>query len=336
MRILITGGAGYIGSHTCLELLKDGHEITVVDNLANSSQESLNRVEKLTGKSIIFQDVDLLDVERLEECFAKSQPEAVIHFAGLKAVGESMAQPLRYFHNNVVGTINLLEAMQKHEVKSIIFSSSATVYGDPQQVPITEESPLQTINPYGRTKLMIEHILQDVANAHKDWSMVILRYFNPVGAHESGQIGEDPNGTPNNLFPYVSQVAIGKRPTLSIYGNDYPTPDGTCVRDYMHVVDLALGHVKALAKVAEPGVHIYNLGAGVGRSVLEVVKAFEKACGHPIPYKIVPRRPGDSATCYADASKALAELGWKTERDLEQMCADAWRWQSQYPNGYKD
>ena len=336
MRILVTGGAGYIGSHTCLELLSQGHQLTVIDNLLNSHQESLRRVEKLTGKSIDFRKLDLLDELGLKQCMVEIKPEAVIHFAGLKAVGESVAQPLRYFHNNVVGTVHLLEAMAEAGVKRLIFSSSATVYGDPQNVPIGEDAPLQAINPYGRTKLMIEQMIQDVAAADSEWSMVILRYFNPVGAHESGQIGEDPSGIPNNLFPYVSQVAIGKRPQLSIYGDDYPTPDGTCIRDYLHVVDLALGHIKALDNVSSSGIRIYNLGTGVGRSVLEVVKAFEKACGHSIPYQMVERRAGDSAVCYANPELAMKELGWKAERDLDQMCADAWRWQSLYPNGYRD
>ena len=338
MSILVTGGAGYIGSHTCVELLDRGYDVIVVDNLSNSSRESIRRVEELTGKKITFYEADLLDAVAMEEIFDIEVVDAVIHFAGLKAVGESVAKPLEYFHNNLTGTFILCDVMRRHGVKKIVFSSSATVYGNPATVPIREDFPLSVTNPYGRTKLMIEQILQDLVVSDPEWKVILLRYFNPVGAHKSGRIGEDPQGIPNNLTPYITQVAVGKHPHVRVFGNDYNTPDGTGVRDYIHVVDLALGHVKALEKMEtmEGGVGIYNLGTGVGYSVLEVIEAFRKATGHPIPYQIVERRPGDIATCYAATDKAEKELGWKAERGIEEMCADAWRWQSTNPNGYKD
>ena len=322
--ILVTGGAGYIGSHTCVELLEAGHEIVVLDNFSNSKPETLDRIREITHKDFPFYEVDLLDAEGVKRVFDE-QPdiEAVIHFAGLKAVGESCEQPLRYYHNNLTGTLHLCEQMQAHGVKSIIFSSSATVYGDPASVPIREDFPLHTTNPYGSTKLMIENILQDLAKADPEWNVVLLRYFNPVGAHESGLLGEDPNGIPNNLTPYIAKVATGELPFVRVFGNDYPTPDGTGVRDYIHVVDLAQGHIKALAK-NQPGVYVYNLGTGVGYSVLDVIHAYEKACGHELPYQIMGRRPGDIAQCYADPTKAEKELGWKAERNLEDMCRDSW------------
>ena len=322
--ILVTGGAGYIGSHTCVELLEAGHEIVVLDNFSNSKPETLDRIREITHKDFPFYEVDLLDAEGVKRVFDE-QPdiEAVIHFAGLKAVGESCEQPLRYYHNNLTGTLHLCEQMQAHGVKSIIFSSSATVYGDPASVPIREDLPLHTTNPYGSTKLMIENILQDLAKADPEWNVVLLRYFNPVGAHESGLLGEDPNGIPNNLTPYIAKVATGELPFVRVFGNDYPTPDGTGVRDYIHVVDLAQGHIKALAK-NQPGVYVYNLGTGVGYSVLDVIHAYEKACGHELPYQIMGRRPGDIAQCYADPAKAEKELGWKAERNLEDMCRDSW------------
>lgn len=322
--ILVTGGAGYIGSHTCVELLEAGHEIVVLDNFSNSKPETLDRIREITHKDFPFYEVDLLDAEGVKRVFDE-QPdiEAVIHFAGLKAVGESCEQPLRYYHNNLTGTLHLCEQMQAHGVKSIIFSSSATVYGDPASVPIQEDFPLHTTNPYGSTKLMIENILQDLAKADPEWNVVLLRYFNPVGAHESGLLGEDPNGIPNNLTPYIAKVATGELPFVRVFGNDYPTPDGTGVRDYIHVVDLAQGHIKALAK-NQPGVYVYNLGTGVGYSVLDVIHAYEKACGHELPYQIMGRRPGDIAQCYADPTKAEKELGWKAERNLEDMCRDSW------------
>ncbi|HIR35953.1 MAG TPA: UDP-glucose 4-epimerase GalE [Candidatus Faecimorpha stercoravium] len=322
--ILVTGGAGYIGSHTCVELLEAGHEIVVLDNFSNSKPETLDRIREITHKDFPFYEVDLLDAEGVKRVFDE-QPdiEAVIHFAGLKAVGESCEQPLRYYHNNLTGTLHLCEQMQAHGVKSIIFSSSATVYGDPASVPIREDFPLHTTNPYGSTKLMIENILQDLVKADPEWNVVLLRYFNPVGAHESGLLGEDPNGIPNNLTPYIAKVATGELPFVRVFGNDYPTPDGTGVRDYIHVVDLAQGHIKALAK-NQPGVYVYNLGTGVGYSVLDVIHAYEKACGHELPYQIMGRRPGDIAQCYADPTKAEKELGWKAERNLEDMCRDSW------------
>ncbi|MBR1813767.1 MAG: UDP-glucose 4-epimerase GalE [Lachnospiraceae bacterium] len=336
MAILVTGGAGYIGSHTCVELLDQGYEVVVVDNLANSCKESLNRVEKITGKSVKFYELDLLDREGLQSVFQKESIDAVIHFAGLKAVGESVAKPLEYYHNNLVGTINLLEAMREADVKQLVFSSSATVYGLPKTVPIREDFPRSATNPYGRTKLMIEDILMDLTKELPDWRIVLLRYFNPIGAHKSGLIGEDPKGIPNNLMPYITQVATGRRAELGVFGNDYDTHDGTGVRDYIHVVDLAKGHVKTLEKIkdGEGGVYIYNLGTGNGYSVLDVVKAFEKASGVTIPYSIKPRRPGDIATCYADPTKAKEELGWVAEKNLFDMCEDSWRWQKNNPNGY--
>lgn len=335
MRILVTGGAGYIGSHTCVELLNAGYEVTVVDNLSNSKKEVIKRVREITGKELRFHKVDLLDRKSLNKAFSKSKIEAVIHFAGLKAVGESVRIPLRYYHNNITGTLMLCEIMKEHNVNNIVFSSSATVYGDPHKVPITEDFPLTATNPYGRTKLIIEEILRDLHNAEKTMNIALLRYFNPVGSHKSGRIGESPNDIPNNLMPYVAQVAIGKLPLLSVFGSDYPTPDGTGVRDYIHVVDLATGHLCALKKLeTKPGVVTYNLGTGRGYSVLEMVKAFEKASGKKIAYQIVGRRPGDIATCYADPSKAKTELGWTADRDINEMCEDVWRWQSANPNGY--
>jgi UDP-glucose 4-epimerase len=335
MAILVTGGAGYIGSHTCVELLNAGYEIVVLDNLSNSSEESLKRVQEITGKTLKFYKADLLDREALDNIFKENAIESVIHFAGLKAVGESVAIPLRYYHNNITGTLTLCEVMNKYNVKNMVFSSSATVYGDPHKVPITENFPLSATNPYGSTKLMIEEILRDLYVADKAWNIAILRYFNPVGAHHSGRIGEDPNGIPNNLVPYISQVAVGKLKQLSVYGNDYSTPDGTGVRDYIHVVDLAMGHLKALEKLrSNPGVEAYNLGTGNGYSVLQMVEAFSKAAGRDIAYKIVARRPGDIGSCFADPTKAKNELGWKALKGIEDMCADSWRWQSKNPNGY--
>ncbi len=335
MNILVTGGAGYIGSHTCLELLQAGYEITVVDNLCNSKEESIRRVQELTGKKIIFHKVDLLDQAGLEQVFEKYNFQAVIHFAGLKAPGESVALPLDYYHNNVTGTLVLLKVMKKFDVRNIVFSSSASIYGDAKTVPITEDFPPCVLNPYARSKLMIEDILRDLYRAEPSWNIVLLRYFNPVGAHSSGRIGEDPRGIPNNLMPYVAQVAVGKHPYVRVWGNDYPTPDGTGVRDYIHVVDLAVGHIKALQKLAtNPGVVLYNLGTGRGYSVMEVIHAFEKACQHAIPFKVMDRRPGDAATSYADPSKANRELNWSANRTIDEMCADAWRWQSQNPNGF--
>ncbi len=336
MKVLVTGGAGYIGSHTCVQLLEAGYDIVVLDNLSNSSEESLNRVRKITGRDFKFYEADLLDCEATDAVFAENDIDAVIHFAGLKAVGESVSIPLRYYHNNITGTLNLLDIMSKHNVKRIVFSSSATVYGDPHTVPIKEDFPLSCTNPYGRTKLMIEEILRDLYVSDKEWNIAILRYFNPVGAHESGLIGEDPNGIPNNLVPYISQVAVGKLSCLSVFGDDYDTPDGTGVRDYIHVVDLANGHLKALEKIsASVGVVTYNLGTGTGYSVLDMVRAFGKACGHDVNYKIAPRRPGDIGACFADPEKAERELGFRAEKNLDDMCRDTWRWQSQNPNGYK-
>ncbi|MEG0214767.1 MAG: UDP-glucose 4-epimerase GalE [Hungatella sp.] len=337
MKILVTGGAGYIGSHTCVELLNLGYEVVVVDNLCNSSEESLRRVKEITGRDVTFYEADLLDREALEKIFAKENVDAVIHFAGLKAVGESVGKPLEYYHNNITGTLILCDVMRKHGVKKIIFSSSATVYGDPAFVPITEACPKGEItNPYGQTKSMLEQILTDLHTADPEWNVILLRYFNPVGAHKSGRIGEDPAGIPNNLTPYITQVAVGKLKEVAVFGHDYDTPDGTGVRDYIHVVDLALGHVKALAKLQEESqVRIYNLGSGQGYSVLEMIGAFSKACGKEIPYVIKPRRAGDIATCYADPGLAKRELGWEAERGLEQMCEDGWRWQSHNPNGYR-
>jgi UDP-glucose 4-epimerase len=335
MKILVTGGAGYIGSHTCLELLEAGHEVVVVDNLSNSSRESLRRVEELSGKTLTFHQVDLLDEEALDRVFASDRFFAVIHFAGLKAVGESVSIPLAYYHNNITGTLHLCRVMGRHGVKNLVFSSSATVYGDPHRVPITEDFPLSVTNPYGRTKLMIEEILGDLNRAEPSWNIILLRYFNPVGAHESGRIGESPQGIPNNLMPYISQVHVGKLKELSVFGNDYPTHDGTGVRDYIHVVDLARGHLKALEKIGDnTGLSIYNLGTGLGYSVLDMVRAFEKAAGRPIPYRIAPRRPGDIAECFADPTKAHQELGWRAEKGVDDMCRDALKWQTANPNGY--
>lgn len=335
MRILVTGGAGYIGSHTCLELLLAGYEVIVVDNLANSKEESLVRVQDIAGKTLEFHKVDLLDKEGLTAVFKRGSLDAVVHFAGLKAVGESVKIPLRYYHNNVTGTLILCEVMGEHNVNNLVFSSSCTVYGDPHKVPITEDFPLSATNPYGRTKLTIEYILKDLQRADPAWNVALLRYFNPVGAHSSGRIGEDPYGIPNNLVPYIAQVAVGRLPELFVFGDDYPTPDGTGVRDYIHVVDLALGHLKALQKLAsDPGVVTYNLGTGRGYSVLEVVSAFGRASGKKVPFKIVGRRPGDIATSYADPSKAERELGWTAGRGIEEMCADVWLWQSRNPQGY--
>ena len=333
--ILVTGGAGYIGSHTVLELLAQGDDVIVVDNLSNSSRESLRRVETLTGKAPIFYELDLLDRDALSTPFLKHPIDAVIHFAGLKAVGESVEIPLKYYQNNLVGTLNLLEAMKENDVKRLVFSSSATVYGDPRSVPITEDFPVSATNPYGRSKLIIEEMLGDLYVSDSAWDISVLRYFNPVGAHPSGQIGEDPNGTPNNLMPYISQVAVGKLEKLSVYGDDYKTTDGTGVRDYIHVVDLAQGHLKALDHLmTKPGLVTVNLGTGHGYSVLEMVKAFESASGKPVAHQVVHRRTGDIAACYADTQKASDVLGWKATKGLKEMCADAWRWQSNNPEGY--
>lgn len=334
--ILVTGAAGYIGSHTCLELQGAGYNVVAIDNLSNSKEESLRRVQELTGKTLDFKRIDLLDKESLNTLFDSTSIDAVIHFAGLKAVGESVAFPLNYYYNNVTGTLILSQVMAEHNVKNIIFSSSATVYGDPHELPIKEDFPVSPTNPYGRTKLMIEEILKDLHQSDNEWNIAVLRYFNPVGSHHSGRIGEDPNGIPNNLLPYIAQVAVGKLSELSVFGNDYPTSDGTGVRDYIHVVDLAIGHVKTLPKLmSNPGVVTYNLGTGQGSSVLEMIYGFEKASGKKIPYKIVERRQGDIAACYADASKAQAELGWSAERFVDEMCTDIWRWQSNNPNGYE-
>jgi len=336
LTILVTGGTGYIGSHTVLQLLDAGHNVVIVDNLSNSKLESLERMQKLTGQEIKFYKVDLLDYDKLDEIFENESIDAVIHFAGLKAVGESVEIPLLYYKNNITGTINLCEIMQKHNVKKLVFSSSATVYGDPHKVPITEDFPLHATNPYGRTKLMIEEILRDLYVSDNNWDIAILRYFNPVGAHKSGEIGEDPNGIPNNLMPYIAQVAVGKLKELTIFGNDYPTKDGTGVRDYIHVIDLADGHLKALEKLMQnPGCVTYNLGTGKGYSVLEMTKAFERASGKDVPYKIAERRAGDIAECYADPTLAEKELNWKAERDINEMCEDIWRWQSKNPNGFE-
>ena len=338
MSVLVTGGLGYIGSHTCVELMNAGQEIVVVDNLYNCKKSSYDRIKALTGKDFSFYECDIRNSEGLNEVFEKENITSVIHFAGLKAVGESVRKPLEYFDNNVTGTLVLLDVMRKHNCKKIVFSSSATVYGMNNVSPLTEDMEVGGVtNPYGRTKFMIECILKDLYVSDNNWSICLLRYFNPIGAHKSGTMGEDPNGIPNNLMPYITQVAIGKLDHLNVFGDDYDTPDGTGVRDYIHVVDLALGHIKAVEKVeGENGLFIYNLGTGVGYSVLDVVKAFEKASGKEIPYVIGPRRDGDIATCYSDPSKALKELGWKAERGIEEMCEDSWRWQSQNPNGYPD
>lgn len=329
MRALLTGGTGYIGSHTCVQLMAAGHEAVIIDNLYNSREDVLDRIAQITGQRPVFYRGDILDGELLARIFREQKIDAVVHFAGLKAVGESVEKPLFYYHNNVAGTISLCQAMEAAQVHNMVFSSSCTVYGDPHEVPIREDFPTgATTNPYGRSKHIIEQILTDLHAAVPTWNIRLLRYFNPVGAHVSGLIGEDPNGIPNNLMPYITQVAIGQRPHLNVFGNDYPTPDGTGVRDYIHVVDLADGHVKALEKMTQkPGLEVYNLGTGCGYSVLDVVKAFEKASGKPVPYKIAPRRAGDIARTYADPAKANRELDWRAERDIEQMCADSWRWQ---------
>ena len=338
MKILLTGGAGYIGSHTIIELDKAGHSVVVVDNLYNSNPKALERVGEIIGKQIPFYKADIRDAEAMAKVFEAEKPEAVIHFAGLKAVGESVAKPLEYYHNNMTGTFILLDVMRNHGCKNIIFSSSATVYGDPAIIPITEQCPKgHCTNPYGQTKSMLEEVLMDVQKADKEWNVVILRYFNPIGAHQSGKIGENPNGIPNNLMPYITQLAIGKRPELGVFGSDYDTHDGTGVRDYIHVCDLAAGHVCALKAIQRNcGLGIYNLGTGHGYSVLDVVKAFEKANGVPVKYSLKPRRPGDIATCYCDPTKAKEELDWQAQYGIEEMCRDAWNWQKNNPNGYED
>lgn len=336
MKILVTGGAGYIGSHTCVELLNEGYEVVIVDNLYNSNQKAVDRIEQITQKKVTFYQNDILDREALDQIFTKENVDAVIHFAGLKAVGESVRKPIEYYTNNIQGTLILTDVMRKHKVKNIIFSSSATVYGNPAMIPITEECPKGVCtNPYGWTKWMLEQILTDIHTADPEWNVMLLRYFNPIGAHESGLIGEDPKGIPNNLLPYVAQVAIGKLECVGVFGDDYDTPDGTGVRDYIHVVDLAKGHVKALNKIKEKaGVKVYNLGTGNGYSVLDVIHAFEKACGHEIPYQIKPRREGDIATCYSKCDLAKEELGWQAQYNLDDMCASSWKWQTMNPNGY--
>jgi UDP-glucose 4-epimerase len=334
---MVTGGAGYIGSHTCVELLNAGHSVVVVDNLSNSSEESIRRVQRITGQSPVFEHADVRDAEALDRIFGEHAIDAVIHFAGLKAVGESVQQPLRYYQNNVEGTLTLCETMARHAVFNLIFSSSATVYGDPHTVPITESFPLSATNPYGRSKLMVEEVLRDLGKADSRWNLILLRYFNPVGAHESGLIGEDPNGIPNNLVPFITQVAVGKLEQLAVFGNDWPTPDGTGVRDYIHVVDLAIGHLKALDKAAQnPGVVAYNLGTGHGYSVLQMIAAVEKACGKEINYRVDARRPGDIASCFADPAFAAEQLNWRAERGVEEMTRDAWNWQRMNPNGYSE
>ncbi|MGD8207671.1 MAG: UDP-glucose 4-epimerase GalE [Thiohalocapsa sp.] len=336
MRVLVTGGAGYIGTHTCVELLDAGHDVVVIDNLSNSKPESLRRVEAITRRSLPLVEADLRDRDALDGLLRAQRFEAVIHFAGLKAVGESTRAPLDYYENNVAGTLTLCRAMASAGVRTLVFSSSATVYGDPATVPIREDFPLSATNPYGRTKLFIEEILRDLQRADADWDIALLRYFNPVGAHPSGLIGEDPNGIPNNLMPFIAQVAIGKRPQLQVFGSDYDTPDGTGVRDYIHVVDLARGHLAALERLtSSPGVVTYNLGTGRGYSVLEMVRAFEKASGRPVPYRVVARRPGDIGVCYADPQLAQAELGWRAEHGIDEMVGDTWRWQSRNPDGYR-
>ncbi len=338
MAILVTGGAGYIGSHTCVELLNEGYEVVVLDNLSNSSEKSLERVKQITGKEAKFYKGDILDRDILKKILETENIESCIHFAGLKAVGESVAKPWEYYNNNIAGTLTLVDEMRKAGCKNIIFSSSATVYGDPAIIPITEECPKGTCtNPYGWSKSMLEQILSDIQKADPEWNVILLRYFNPIGAHKSGLIGENPNGIPNNLMPYITQVAVGKLKELGVFGNDYDTPDGTGVRDYIHVVDLAIGHVKALSKLKENvGLGIYNLGTGTGYSVLDIVKNFEAATGVNIPYSIKPRRAGDIATCYSDASKAKEELGWTAQFGIKEMCADSWNWQKNNPNGYDD
>ena len=335
--ILVTGGAGFIGSHTCVELLESGYDVVVIDNLSNACEESLKRVEKITGKTLKFYKGDIADKELMDKILTENDIYAVIHFAGLKAVGESVQKPLEYYTNNISGTLAMCDVMRKHGVKNIIFSSSATVYGDPAEIPITEKCPKgQCTNPYGWTKSMLEQILTDIQKADPEWNVILLRYFNPIGAHKSGKIGENPNGIPNNLMPYITQVAVGKLKCLGVFGDDYDTPDGTCIRDYIHVCDLADGHVKAVEKLkCNPGIEIYNLGTGKGSSVLDVVKTFEKASGVNIPYEMKPRRAGDVPVNYCDATKAEKELGWKAKRDLFDMCEDSWRWQKSNPNGYE-
>ncbi|MBO5026890.1 MAG: UDP-glucose 4-epimerase GalE [Clostridia bacterium] len=333
--ILVTGGCGYIGSHTVLELLNKDYDVVVVDNFSNSSFESLRRVQKITGKAVTFYEADIRDVAAMENIFAKHSFDAVIHFAAFKAVGESVRLPLKYYENNISGTVSLLQIMEKYNVKKIIFSSSATVYGNPERLPLDENCRLSTTNPYGSTKLMMEMIMQDLYKADKNWNIILLRYFNPVGAHESGLIGEDPKGIPNNLMPFVAQVATGKLACINVFGNDYDTPDGTGVRDFIHVVDLALGHIAAIEQCNDAGVHIYNLGTGHGYSVMDMIHAFEKACGKTLPYKICDRRPGDIATCYAAPDKAKRELKWEAKFGIEEMCASQWKWQSGNPNGYE-
>lgn len=335
MTILVTGGAGYIGSHTCVALLKAGHQVVCADNYSNSSPVALERVSRITGKAVEAYECDILDKEALRRIFDENAIEAVIHFAGFKAVGESVSKPLKYYHNNISGTVSLLEVMGEYAVKKIVFSSSATVYGKSETVPLTEDMPTSAYSPYGQTKLMIEQILRDLYESDHEWGISLLRYFNPIGAHESGLIGEDPKDIPNNLMPYITQVAAGKLPQLNVFGSDYPTPDGTCIRDYIHVVDLADGHIKALDKIAgENGIFVHNLGTGVGYSVLDIIKAFERANNLTIPYQLTERRPGDVTVCYADPSKARRELGWEAVRDIETMCRDAWNWQKNNPNGY--
>ena len=337
MTILVTGGAGYIGSHTCVELLERGYDVVVADNFCNSSPRSMQRVGEITGKSVKLYEGDVRDRQFLEKIFAENNIDWVIHFAGLKAVGESCAKPILYYDNNIGGTLSLVEVMAEHGCKKLVFSSSATVYGDPEVLPITEECKTGcTTNPYGTSKLYQEKILSDMYEADKEWTVVLLRYFNPVGAHESGLIGEDPSGIPNNLTPYISKVAIGELKEIGVFGNDYPTHDGTGVRDYIHVVDLAKGHVCAIEKICRSGVYVYNLGTGIGYSVLDVIHAFEKACGHKLAYSIKPRRPGDIAACYADASKAKRDLGWSAKLGLDDMCASLWKWQTMNPRGYRD
>jgi UDP-glucose 4-epimerase len=335
MAILVTGGAGYIGSHTCVELINAGYEIIVVDNYSNSKPASLKRIQEITGEPLRFYEVDLLDRDGLEKVFYENKIEAVIHFAGLKAVGESVEIPIKYYHNNITGTLILCDIMNKYHIKKIVFSSSATVYGMPKTVPISEEFPLSATNPYGRTKIMIEEILNDIYISDNEWSIALLRYFNPIGAHKSGRIGEDPVGVPNNLIPLINQVAIGKREKLLVYGKDFDTHDGTGIRDYIHVVDLAKGHIKALERViGTGGLETYNIGTGVGYSVLDIVKSFEEVTGVKIPYELVNRRSGDIAICLADPTKAQQELGWNAEMTIEDMCRDSWRWQKNNPNGY--
>ena len=336
MKILVTGGAGYIGSHTCVELLNDGHEVVVIDNFVNSSPESISRVEQITGKKVTLYEGDIRDERILSRIFEEHTIDFVIHFAGLKAVGESCEKPIEYYNNNLYGTLVLVETMRKHGCKKIVFSSSATVYGTPESLPLSEESKVGgTTNPYGTSKYFQEIMLKDIYASDQEWTVVLLRYFNPVGAHESGMIGEDPKGIPNNLAPFIAKVAIGELKEIGVFGDDYPTPDGTGVRDYIHVVDLAKGHVAAIDKIKESGVFVYNLGTGIGYSVLEVIHAFEKACGKKLPYAVKPRRAGDIAACYADASKAKRELGWKAELGIDEMCSSLWKWQTQNPNGYR-